>query len=54
LSRAATAGGRSVQAHPDVVDDNTRAFGGEGQGVRAPDTAARSGDDDDAAVDYTH
>src|ERR1700733_9982152 len=54
LGRAASAVRGSVQAYADVVDDHACTFVGEGQGVRAADTAARSRDDDDAAVDYTH
>src|SRR5262249_38046569 len=54
LCGAAAASGRAVQTHPDVVDDDAGAFGREGQRVRASDTAARSGDDDDTAVDHAH
>ena len=51
---AAAAGGRSVQTDTDVVDHDARTLGGEGQRVRATDAAARSGDDDDSAVDHAH
>ena len=54
LGGAATARRRTVQAHTDVVDHHARTFGREGQRVLATDTAARSGDDDDTAVNHSH
>jgi hypothetical protein len=35
---------------PDVVDDDERAVGGEGECVRAADALSGAGHDDDAAV----
>jgi hypothetical protein len=54
LRGATAAGGRPVQTNTDVVDDDARTLGREGQRMRATDTAARSGDDDDTAVDHAH
>ena len=38
----------------DVVDNDVRAFGGEGQRVLAPEPGAGAGDDDSASVADTH
>ena len=54
LRGAAAACRGTVQPHTDVVDHDACAFGREGQRMRATDTAARSGDDDDTAVNYSH
>ena len=54
LGCTAAARGRPVEADADVVDDDARALGGEGQRVCAPDSAARSRDDDHPAVEQTH
>jgi len=47
-------GGHAEIEIKDLVVPAENLLGGEGQGVRAPDTAARSGHDDDPAVDYSH
>ncbi|GAA0938221.1 hypothetical protein GCM10009574_053590 [Streptomyces asiaticus] len=40
----------AVRGHAEVVDDDLRALGGEGERMRPPEAAARSGDDGDAPV----
>src|SRR5262249_7171610 len=54
LRGATAACRRTVQPYPDVIDDDARTLSREGQPMRATDTAARSGDDDDTAVDQAH
>ncbi len=38
----------------DVIDDDIRAFGGVGEGIRLAQAAARAGDDDGALIADTH
>ena len=45
---------RAVQSPAEIVDDDLGAFGGEEQGVLAPNAATGSRDDGDAAVKCTH